>query len=184
MYQMHLTTCRLCGCVNEIRNLSGRQASKTSLSKRFRRRWIRNLSGRQASKTYWQRAESVSSFETSQADRHRKLFNQKSDGFAHSKPLRPTGIENLWRYAVNADRIRNLSGRQASKTRARIERETEKFETSQADRHRKQVPALRFHPRNSKPLRPTGIENCISSEFTNIFIRNLSGRQASKTDSR
>ena len=159
MHKMHLTTCRLCGCVSDIRNLSGRQASKTPL-----------LGG-----------IAYFLFETSQADRHRKLFFFKAQKKADSKPLRPTGIENRRKTQVGTRKIRNLSGRQASKTTPSCGIPRYRFETSQADRHRKprETPFAFFV--NSKPLRPTGIENPLQSALGGATIRNLSGRQASKT---
>ena len=137
MYQMHLTTCRLCGCVNEIRNLSGRQASKTMQS--------------------W--STERPRFETSQADRHRKRLVELVARRQNSKPLRPTGIENYHIEREQAQIIRNLSVRQASKTPATNPASRPRFETSQADRHRKPYAFNQTLPFNSKPLRPTDIEN-------------------------
>ena len=186
---------------------------------------IRNLSGRQASKTITTFDFHASKFETSQADRHRKLHQSarpylrnskplrptgientiavKFDDVPDSKPLRPTGIENGLIVRCRISQIRNLSGRQASKTYSLSGSLARKFETSQADRHRKHTQGNVGVPRYSKPLRPTGIENLVKNRVNflddskplrptgienNIparrhlfIIRNLSGRQASKT---
>ena len=62
----------------------------------------------------------------------------------------------------NPQMIRNLSGRQASKTFLTFTPDLIPFETSQADRHRKRRLIAEQFVIDSKPLRPTGIENSIS----------------------
>ena len=120
-------------------------------------------------------------FETTQADRHRKLVSSLMCSTSDSKPLRPIGIENAFikntlpnsdskplrpigienskKSDIELTNIRNHSGRQASKTGSGSKSDADGFETSQADRHRKQEQYLPHDLHHSKPLMPIGIEN-------------------------
>lgn len=83
MHKMHLKTCRLCGCVNDIRNLSGRQASKTDFVD----------------------SQSRAAFETTHADRHRKFADFAPVGKSHPKPLnsKVTYIQNTKKARYHSD---------------------------------------------------------------------------------